>query len=378
MAQLVLTLAGGVLGGIGGGLGQSLGALLGAYVGGIIDQELFGPDQDRKPVEGARVTDVNLSSSAYGQTVPAIWGRMRVPANVIWVRGIREVVRTETETGGGGGKGGPGEGGGTQTITRTTYHYYADVALGICEGPVTSIYRLWLDKTALDPEHVGEIRSYYGDEDQQADPLIQAIEGADKTPALRGLAYVVLESLYLTPYGNRFPNFEIEVNRGSRPEAGDARHLVRSVCLIPASGESAYEPDLMRSRVRNATLNSHAGRKASDFSVSIESLGREVPNVEWVSVVYAWFGTSIDVATCSIQPEAEYAIHPDRVPDTSHYVWSVMGIGRPIFGSGAPAWPLVSSYVRPDGSTGLYYGGTIGDGSAIGGWAFCWPARESR
>ena len=367
MAQLVLTLGGAMLGGVAGGLGQSLGALLGAYVGGIIDQELFGPQQDRKPVEGARVTDVNLSGSAYGQTVPAIWGRMRIPANIIWVRGIREVVRTETETvGGGGGKGGlGGGGGGTQTVTRTTYHYYADVALGICEGPVTSIYRLWLDKTPLDPEHVGEIRSYYGDEDQQPDPLIQAVEGADRTPALRGLAYVVLENLYLTPYGNRFPNFEIEVYRGSRPEAGDARHLVRSVCLIPASGEWAYEPDLVRSRVRNATLNSHAGRKASDFAVSIEALGREVPNVEWVSVVYAWFGTSIDVATCSIRPEAEYAIHPDRVPDTAPYLWSVAGLGRPIFGSGAPAWPLVSSYVKPDGSTGLYYGGTIGDGSMV-------------
>lgn len=136
MAQLVLTLAGGVLGGgIGGGLGQSLGALFGAYVGGIVDQQLFGPQQDRKAVEGARVTDVSLSGSAYGQSIPTIWGRMRVPANIVWLRGIREVVRTETETVGGGGKGGEGGGSAAQMITRTTYHYYADVALGICEGP---------------------------------------------------------------------------------------------------------------------------------------------------------------------------------------------------------------------------------------------------
>lgn len=363
MAQLVLTLAGGVLGGgIAGGLGQSLGALFGAYVGGILDRELFGPQQDRRTVEGTRLTELNLSGSAYGQTIPAVWGRMRVPANIIWVRGIREVVRTETETVGGGGKGGGG--GGTQTITRTSYHYYADVALGICEAPVTSIYRIWLDKMPIDPEHVDEIRTYYGDEAQSPDPLIQAVEGADSTPAFRGLAYVVLENLYLTPYGNRFPNFEIEVYRGSRADVADARHLVRSVCLIPASGEWAYEPNVVRSRVRNSNINSNAGRKAADFAVSIENLGREVPNVEWVSLVYAWFGTSVDVATCSIRPETEYAIYSDRLPDTTPYLWSVMGIGRPVIG-GSGGWPLVSSYTKPDGSTGLYYGGTISDGSVI-------------
>ncbi|MCC6201654.1 MAG: hypothetical protein IT494_01460, partial [Gammaproteobacteria bacterium] len=109
MAQLVLTLAGGVLGGgIAGGLGQSLGALFGAYVGGILDRELFGPQQDRRTIEGTRLTELNLSGSAYGQTMPVVWGRMRVPANIIWVRGIREIVRTETETVGGGGKGSAG------------------------------------------------------------------------------------------------------------------------------------------------------------------------------------------------------------------------------------------------------------------------------
>ena len=325
MTQLVLTLAGGVLGGgIAGGLGQSLGALFGAYVGGILDRELFGPQQDRRAVEGARLTELNLSGSAYGQTIPVVWGRMRVPANIIWVRGIREVVRTETETVGGGGKGGGG--GGTQTITRTSYPYYADVAPGICKAPVTSIYRIWLDKTPLDPEHIDEIRTYYGDEPQSPDPLIQAVEGADRTPAFRGLSYVVLENLHLTPYGNRFPNFEIEVYRGSRADVADARHLVRSVCLIPASGEWAYEPNVVRSRVRNSNINSNAGGKAADFAVSIENLKREVPNVEWVSVVYAWFGTSIDVATCSIRPEAEYSIYPDRA--AGHDAVPLVGDGR--------------------------------------------------
>lgn len=121
---------------------------------------------------------------------------------------------------------------------------------------------------------------------------------------------------------------------------------------------------MVRSRVRNSNINSNAGRKAADFAVSIENLKREVPNVEWVSLVYAWFGTSVDVATCSIRPEAEYSIYPDRLPDTTPYLWSVMGFGRPVVDGGG-GWPLVSSYTNPDGSLGLYYGGTINDGSVI-------------
>lgn len=166
MAQLVLTLAGGVLGGtVAGGLGQSLGALFGAYLGGILDRELVGPQEDRRSVEGARIAEFNLSGSAYGQTIPVIFGRMRVPANIIWVRGIREVVRTETETvgSGGGGKGsglGGGGGGGAQTVTLTTYHYYADVALAVCEGPITSVYRVWLSRRACYPRRFSRPRGY--------------------------------------------------------------------------------------------------------------------------------------------------------------------------------------------------------------------------
>jgi hypothetical protein len=55
------------------------------------------------------------------------------------------------------------------------------------------------------------MRVHAGDEAQMPDPLIQAVEGADRTPAYRGLAYVVMERLYITPYGNRLPQLSFEV-----------------------------------------------------------------------------------------------------------------------------------------------------------------------
>jgi hypothetical protein len=40
-----------------------------------------------------------------------------------------------------------------------------------------------------------EMRVHAGDDAQVPDPLIQVVEGADRTPAYRGLAYVVMEHL---------------------------------------------------------------------------------------------------------------------------------------------------------------------------------------
>jgi hypothetical protein len=367
MAQLALTLAGSAVGGlVGGGFGQGIGALVGAYVGGIIEQELFAKREVVRN-EGARVSDFQISGSAYGQTIPHVFGRARLPANIIWMRGIREKQVVEREATGGGGKGESSGSSDQQVVETVTYHYYADVAIAIARGPLTSIYRLWADKKPIDPEHLGEIRLYYGEEDQDPDPLIQAVEGTDRTPAFRGLAYVVLENLWLNPYGARLPNFEVEVFRGSPAGSGDARHLTKNICLIPSSGEWAYDTDIVRDLRRSGpagapgsggAINRNSGQKRSDFKVAIDNLTREIPNVEWISLVYAWFGTSVDVATCAIRPEVEWHLNSWDPRETAPHIWSVMGQER-------DAWPQVSTFTKPDGSIGLYYGGTIADGAVI-------------
>ncbi len=366
MAQLVLTVAGAWAGNaIGGGLGQAAGAMLGSYLGAAVEQDLFGPGPSAiTRSEGARVTDLQVSGSAYGQPIPRIWGRGRIAANIIWVRGIRETAITETETTGGGGKGGGGGGGGRQTTVRTRYEYSADILLGVCEGPVTAVYRIWVNNTMLDPEHVGAIRVGYGEESQQADPLVAAVEGAGRTPAHRGLVTVMLEDFKLTPFGNRFPNFEVEIYRGS-DDPGNARHLVEGVCLIPASGEFVTDTEIVRkvghgSATSQAAINANTGTKRSDFLVSIDNLKRELPNVEWINFVYAWFGTSVDVGACDLVPKCEYAQGQSGAfgAETSPHLWSVAGGGR-------SAWPTVTSYALPNGQSALSYGGTISDGSVI-------------
>src|SRR5262249_46082817 len=101
---------------------------------------------------------------------------------LIWATRLEEVVSTRTETtGGGGGKGGGGGGGTTVTTTTTTYDYFANLAIGLCEGPIGHVARVWADGKPLDLSGL-TMRIYTGSEEQTPDPLIVAKEGAGNAP----------------------------------------------------------------------------------------------------------------------------------------------------------------------------------------------------
>ena len=139
-------------------------------------------------------------ASTEGAPIPRVYGRARLAGQVIWSTRLEEVVTTTSQAtgGGGGGKGfggGGGGGGGTQTIT-TTYSYFANFAVGLCEGPIGRIGRVWADGKPLDLSGLN-VRFYRGTEDQMADPLIAAKQGASSAPAYRGIAYAVFERIPL-------------------------------------------------------------------------------------------------------------------------------------------------------------------------------------
>jgi hypothetical protein len=209
MARLVLSVGGMVLGNlILPGLGSAIGGVLGSYVGGIVDQQLFG-DSPQETVYGPRLQDLRVHSSSYGAVIPLVFGKARLGGNVIWMRGFREEVRTSTTTVGGSGKGGDSSTG--TTVENVSYHYYADVGVGLCRGPIQDVTRIWADGNRWQDENAADVRIHKGGASQSPDPLIQAVEGADRTPAYRGLAYVVFADLYLTPFGNRLPQFTFEI-----------------------------------------------------------------------------------------------------------------------------------------------------------------------
>ncbi|NYT42456.1 hypothetical protein HZY97_16915 [Sphingomonas sp. R-74633] len=202
MATMVLTVAGGLIGG-------PLGAAIGAIAGNAIDHAIFKP----KGREGPRLSDLKLQTSSYGTQLPKLFGTMRVAGSVIWATDLIEHRNRES-----GGKG---------QASTTTYSYTASLAVALSARPILGVGRIWADGQLLrgaagDFKARTGFRLHLGGEDQAADPLIVAAEGAGQAPAHRGIAYAVFEDLELGPWGNRIPSLSFEVEADAAPiAAGD-------------------------------------------------------------------------------------------------------------------------------------------------------------
>ena len=78
--------------------------------------------------------------------------------------------------------------GGKATGARVeTFRYFANFAVGICDGPISAVRRVWADGRELDLTTI-EMRLHRGGPGQLPDPLIEAKQGEGRAPAYRGLA----------------------------------------------------------------------------------------------------------------------------------------------------------------------------------------------
>jgi len=100
---------------------------------------LFGAQKSFSHVEPA-AAGLRVQTSAYGGVIPIVFGRTRIAGNLIW---YGDFVATAHTDGAGGGKGGGSAPG------YTTYTYKTAFALGLCEGPITSINGAWSDKDKM-------------------------------------------------------------------------------------------------------------------------------------------------------------------------------------------------------------------------------------
>ncbi|WP_316150421.1 phage tail protein [Cupriavidus sp. BIC8F] len=208
VGQLALGIVGAVVGFYASGgnpMGAQVGFLVGAGVGGLV----FHENQ-----KGPNPADLRIQSSTYGNAIPIVYGMYRLAGNVLWMSQPTKVGHNQ------GGKGGP---------SSTTYSYSVSVAVGLCEGPIQGVRRIWANNTLIYDVSTASgfgqniasgvaalsLRIYLGDETQQPDAAIQADKGAANTPAFRGLAYVVIDNFDLSNYGNYLPSFSFEVMNGA-------------------------------------------------------------------------------------------------------------------------------------------------------------------
>lgn len=202
-------------------VGYYFGGPIGASIAGMAGSLLF---PEKLPgASGPRLGDQEFTTGTEGQAIPLVYGSHVVAGNFIWAAPLDEVKNTEEQ----GGKGGP-----SQKIT--TYTYFLSFAVGLCEGTITGIPRIWENgKLIYDrrPQQPGESSSdytkrlaasdeldeqmtiYTGSEDQLPDPVMESHEGVGEVSAHRGLAYVVFERRDVTDFGGRPAQYQFEVTR---------------------------------------------------------------------------------------------------------------------------------------------------------------------
>lgn len=209
-----------LLGGIGAGIGATIGgtflgmsaASIGWSIGSMAGNMLFG--QGGQDIKGPRLNDKSVSTSAYGNMRPKIYGTYRVGAEIIWSTNLVEHKHTE-EAGKGGGGGG----------SYTSYTYTVSFAAALCAGEIAGVRKIWMDSklvyTAAEDATKKELQKsdkmakrlafHLGTETQTADATIEESLGVGNAPAYRGTAYIVFDNLDVTKYGNRIPVITVEV-----------------------------------------------------------------------------------------------------------------------------------------------------------------------
>lgn len=298
----------------GAAIGQAAGAIARQY----IDQAIFGSSGQVAPVEGPRLNDLQVMSSREGAPIPRLYGRARLSGQVIWAPDFQEEVVRVAEASSGGKATSRAS---AATPEQIEYRYYANFAVGLCEGEITRVGRVWADGQEIDLSLYAN-RVYRGTDTQQPDSLISAHEGEPYTPAFRGLAYIVFERFPLAEFGNRLPQLSFEVFRS----ISGLEDQIQAITLIPGAGETAYAPYEI-GRVAGGGFyvaeNRHTGLGGTDWSVSLDDLQQTCPSLKRVSLIVSWFGTDLRAGHCRVEPRVEIS---DK--QTTPTTWSVSGVSR--------------------------------------------------
>lgn len=248
MATLVLGGIGAAAGSLAGGFGVAQGAQWGMMLGSLLDNTLLAP----RPPDSSRLQDLRYGGSSYGAAIPRGWGAYRVPGTVVWAAEDEDgnhLVPHERSAGGGSAGGGKGP-----SITSYTATFMVLASAGGAwarsqDDPLYeellhrggTITRIWADdllvydRTSGTPKgDLKEVATIYdGTLIQPVNPMMFAKLGG-RASAMRGWRGFAVDDMDLEPFGNRIPNFSVEVTTGAVTVATVFSDLCRSVGLAPS------------------------------------------------------------------------------------------------------------------------------------------------
>ena len=156
-----------------------------------------------------KISSFTVSTAEYGSCVMELFGTTRISGNVLYYDDFTAHEHRETHRSGKGG------GGKTTTIT---YTYTAAIILGLCEGPVAGIGKVWIDKDlyTYPHENIG-LTLFSGTPDQEPWGYVTA-KHPEKALPYACLAYMA----GVADLGSSasLPNYNFEV-KGQLLDTGD-------------------------------------------------------------------------------------------------------------------------------------------------------------
>ena len=152
-------------------------------------------------IRANKIADFTVSTAEYGSAVPEILGTTRISGNVIYYDDFTAHEHRETQRSGKGGHS-------SKTVT-ISYTYTVAVILGLCEGPIQGLKRVWIGKDIYTyPNDTIQLTLFTGETNQK--PWAYTLgKHPDKALSYSGLAYMA-GVIDLGDSGS-MPNYNFEV-----------------------------------------------------------------------------------------------------------------------------------------------------------------------
>lgn len=165
---------------------------------------------------GTGVDIPELTTSSTDIPIPITYGTVFLTGNIIWISPARKHTRT-TKVG---------------KVTKRTNTWVLDMAVGLAEGVIGEVLRVWIgDTLVIDKKAAGtktfnqelkdvgfSAKLWNGSEGQLLNPAMD--DGYGKTPAYRGLSYLMIENYPVTTSTGAVPVVRVEVT--TQTEKGGA------------------------------------------------------------------------------------------------------------------------------------------------------------
>jgi hypothetical protein len=245
----------------------AIGTVVGAYFGapqlGFMIGSMIGNAVDPQIIKGPSIGDVATQTSQEGVPRPIVFGLSPpIAGNIIVAGPPRKVIRKKSQ-----GKGGP---------KVKTEHVYRTYAIGICEGPITEVVRVWRNSElvwdAKEDEEINyhsfndegfagyfirratnnavftdNVQFFEGTYDQEPPPELEEIFGVGNVPAHRGTAYMLVVNEDLTDLRGAIPQYMFQVRITSDDDTELIYHAGAHTWSKPAANLESISYEMLAS-----------------------------------------------------------------------------------------------------------------------------------